>query len=369
MRTRPRPKNLLDLGRGLGTLVARWSATSSSPRTSCSSSWSRCSCSAPSGCPRWVGRSAPGSATSGRRSAARRQILRSISSPSRSRPRRPSHTRTPIPALTTLRGPRTRSDRSRTTSRSRPQPPSRPPRSSPTASRRPKSSATTSPGRRWSPNLRRRQAQRRATRTPHLSPTWTLCTANHRRTRQRPPRPATRLSRTPATAADRDPTGRGGPRVTEHSDRDDRRAAAVALARVVGLDAPDLADRLQDHDPRATLAERLGAHTSLLPEDPEPLISRARAQIAEWERRGFRLLTVLQDDYPGALQMVHDRPALLWVAGDPAHLQDEKAIAVVGSRQPGEDGEAQAASYATDLVEAGFTVVSGLAAVYCSGDH
>ena len=150
--------------------------------------------------------------------------------------------------------------------------------------------------------------------------------------------------------------------MTEHSDRDDRRAAAVALARVVGLDAPDLADRLQDHDPRATLAERLGARTSLLPEDPEPLISRARAQIAEWERRGFRLLTVLQDDYPGALQMVHDRPALLWVAGDPAHLQDEKAIAVVGSRQPGEDGRAQAASYATDLVEAGFTVVSGLAA-------
>jgi DNA processing protein len=150
--------------------------------------------------------------------------------------------------------------------------------------------------------------------------------------------------------------------VTDSSDRDDDRAAAVALARAVGLDAPGLADRLQSDGPRSALAAELGALSSLLPEDPEPRITDARAQIANWERRHMCLLTVRDDAYPSALQMVHDRPALLWIEGDLDLLQRTKALAVVGSRHPTEEGRARAAAFATQLVDHGFGVISGLAA-------
>jgi DNA processing protein len=150
--------------------------------------------------------------------------------------------------------------------------------------------------------------------------------------------------------------------VSDASDRDDVLAASVALARAVGLDAPGLADRVQTGDPRALLAEELGAHSSLLPEDPEPRIAEARGQIAEWERRGVRLITVRDDAYPGALHMVHDRPALLWIAGDVTLLEQTNAVALVGTRQPSEEGRAHAAALAADLVNHGFAVISGLAA-------
>jgi DNA processing protein len=150
--------------------------------------------------------------------------------------------------------------------------------------------------------------------------------------------------------------------VTDASDRDDVRAAVLALARAAGLDAPGLGDRVQARDPRSTLAGELGAHSSLLPEDPTPRILDARAQIAEWEQRNLHFLTVRDDAYPGALHMVHDRPALLWIAGDVALVQQANAVAVVGTRQPSEEGRTQAAAFAADLVDSRFTVISGLAA-------
>ena len=149
--------------------------------------------------------------------------------------------------------------------------------------------------------------------------------------------------------------------MTLTNDRDDVRAAAIALARALGLDSPGLADRLQTGDPRTTLAAELGAHSSLIPEDPEPRIEAVRNEIAAWKRSGVRLITVRDDAYPGALQMVHDRPALLWVAGDPALLRTN-GVAVVGTRRPSDEGCEHAAAFAADLVSAGFTVLSGLAA-------
>ena len=53
---------------GAGTLDDQWSETSSSPPTWCSCSWSRCSCSGPSGFPRSAASSATGCGTSGQRS-------------------------------------------------------------------------------------------------------------------------------------------------------------------------------------------------------------------------------------------------------------------------------------------------------------
>jgi len=154
------------------------------------------------------------------------------------------------------------------------------------------------------------------------------------------------------------------------TDHDDLRAAVVALARVVGLDAPGLADRLEQGDPRDALAEELGADTTLLPENPGHKLAETVQQIAAWERRGLRCLSVRDPGYPPALHMVHDRPPLLWLAGDPTLVDDSRpAIAVVGTRHPTDQGLAAARTIAVDLVRAGFVVLSGLAAGIDAAAH
>ncbi len=157
--------------------------------------------------------------------------------------------------------------------------------------------------------------------------------------------------------------------MTSAADRDDFRAATVALARAVGLDTPGLADRVEQDDPRAALATALGAHTSLLPEDPELRIADARRQITAWEQRNLRLVAVRCDGYPDSLRMVHDRPALLWVMGDPTPVAHTNAVALVGTRQPSNEGRARATEFASGLVKAGFAVLSGLASGIDTAAH
>lgn len=108
--------------------------------------------------------------------------------------------------------------------------------------------------------------------------------------------------------------------------------------------------------------------TSLLPEDPEPLLSRAAADIHAWRRDGVRLITVLDEDYPENLRTVHDRPPLLFVAGT-LTAQDARSIAVIGSRRASPEGRAAAAGIADALARAGYVVVSGLAAGIDTAAH
>ena len=77
------------------------------------------------------------------------------------------------------------------------------------------------------------------------------------------------------------------------------------------------------------LAHRDG-QTSLLPEDPEPVIARASAEIERWRADGITLVTVLDHDYPQNLRAVHDRPPLIFVAGR-LERSDERSVAVVGA--------------------------------------
>jgi DNA processing protein len=143
---------------------------------------------------------------------------------------------------------------------------------------------------------------------------------------------------------------------------DDDRATVVALLRRVGLDTPGSSARLEHPGPARVLAETLGETTSLLPEDPGPLIAAARAELTRWAADGVQPLTVVDRRYPDALRAVHDRPPLLFVSGDTALVTDSPGIAVVGSRRPSDAGRVAAARLATELVDAGQVVVSGLAA-------
>ncbi|MGO9975158.1 MAG: DNA-processing protein DprA [Solirubrobacteraceae bacterium] len=97
-------------------------------------------------------------------------------------------------------------------------------------------------------------------------------------------------------------------------------------------------------------------------------LARACAEIALWERRGIRVVSPADCKYPDRMRTVAERPPLLFVAGalEPA---DERAVAVVGSRQATAAGIRAAQAIAALLVERGFTVISGLAAGIDTAAH
>lgn len=78
------------------------------------------------------------------------------------------------------------------------------------------------------------------------------------------------------------------------------------------------------------------------------------------EQLNVRLIARSDADYPALLLEIADPPVALYVRGtlDPA---DARAIAIVGSRQATDYGKRAAERFARELVEAGYTVVSGLA--------
>lgn len=86
----------------------------------------------------------------------------------------------------------------------------------------------------------------------------------------------------------------------------------------------------------------------------------AEAEIDKAAEIGVRIITPLDDEYPGMLKTIHDPPLSLYVRG---HLlpQDAKGMAIVGSRSTSHYGLNAADRLAYQLGQTGFTVVSGLA--------
>ncbi|ROR26211.1 DNA protecting protein DprA [Comamonas sp. BIGb0124] len=74
------------------------------------------------------------------------------------------------------------------------------------------------------------------------------------------------------------------------------------------------------------------------------------------------LLALGHPAYPEALLALHDPPVLLYAMGRLACLPAiQPSVALIGSRHPTAQGEANSRAFARTLVQAGLTVVSGLA--------
>lgn len=87
---------------------------------------------------------------------------------------------------------------------------------------------------------------------------------------------------------------------------------------------------------------------------------RAAAEIEGVETLGARLVASCEPDYPPLLAQLDAPPPLLAIRGDPQWLK-RPTIAIVGSREGSASALMFAERIATDLGEAGFTIVSGLA--------
>ena len=96
-------------------------------------------------------------------------------------------------------------------------------------------------------------------------------------------------------------------------------------------------------------------------------ILKARIRVAEFRRhikwfksRGIDILCVEDEDYPTQLKEISNAPAILCKKGNLSQVS-EKAVALVGTTAPTDLGILTTLELSTRLVQAGLTVISGLA--------
>ena len=91
-------------------------------------------------------------------------------------------------------------------------------------------------------------------------------------------------------------------------------------------------------------------------------LSAAGRVLENCQRLGVSVMTIQDAAYPGRLKNIFNPPCLLYVRGRLPAMDDEAAVAVVGTRKSSPYGEASAGKLGFGLARAGAVVVSGLAA-------
>ncbi len=91
-------------------------------------------------------------------------------------------------------------------------------------------------------------------------------------------------------------------------------------------------------------------------------------ELHKLERMGAQLLCSCDEGYPTLLRHISDPPPAITVQGQP-HLLKKPTVALVGARNASLNGRRFAERMARELGEAGFTVISGLAAGIDAAAH
>lgn len=78
------------------------------------------------------------------------------------------------------------------------------------------------------------------------------------------------------------------------------------------------------------------------------------------EKRGIKIFSFHDSHYPELLREIHDPPPVLFCRGE-MKPEDQRGLAIVGSRRPTEYGRKVTQRIAEELARAGITIVSGLA--------
>lgn len=86
----------------------------------------------------------------------------------------------------------------------------------------------------------------------------------------------------------------------------------------------------------------------------------AEKEIVKADRAGVKIVPFTDSNYPARLRMISDPPPLLYLKGE-IRQEDEKAVAIVGSRSTSDYGRRVARDLCRGLASFGFTVVSGMA--------
>jgi DNA processing protein len=122
-----------------------------------------------------------------------------------------------------------------------------------------------------------------------------------------------------------------------------------------------------NYNPAAVLAasaEELQSVPGIGPKIAESIrainLARVEQAIPAWERGGVRIITLQERAYPARLRALDDAPPTLFVRGN-WQLNMDKAVAVVGTRNPSPEARRTAEDLGAELAVRGYAVVSGLA--------
>ena len=124
----------------------------------------------------------------------------------------------------------------------------------------------------------------------------------------------------------------------------------------------------------AAFADRLGNRKVSLalgkrPGEWKTLESSAAASLGRAKAEGIQVLYPYMDDYPRRLLRRRHHPPILFAKGNVASLNWEKAVAMVGTRNPTDFGLRMGRKLSRVLAEDGYAVVSGLAIGCDSAAH
>ncbi|WP_016888863.1 DNA-processing protein DprA [Mycobacteroides abscessus] len=138
-------------------------------------------------------------------------------------------------------------------------------------------------------------------------------------------------------------------------------ATVVALMRELpdGLTLNTLGEKLLDNGSAAAVWDSHVEATLMPVPGSGPDRDTAETDVEQWKSCGWRVLTVLDPEYPDRVRAARRPPALLMAAGTLA--EDTPAVAIVGSRKASDPALDFARTVARGLVNLDVTVVSGLA--------
>jgi len=104
----------------------------------------------------------------------------------------------------------------------------------------------------------------------------------------------------------------------------------------------------------------LGSKTQAAIAEAKRTFSLEKAD-AELEKNNIRILPFFDPDYPSLLKEIPDFPPILYVRGNFTGWNEKPLLTIIGSRRHTNYGRQVAEKFATEAVQAGFVVVSGLA--------
>jgi DNA processing protein len=149
----------------------------------------------------------------------------------------------------------------------------------------------------------------------------------------------------------------------------EEQAALVAWLRRPKVAWATVTEQLEEcGSVQAAAVEIHPAQGALFDLGPADDTAQAAADLQRWENSGIRMVTVLDQQYPSNLRMIHQRPPVLFLCGT-ADERDAASVAVVGTRKASPQGLDQARDLAAGLAARGVPVISGLAAGIDTAAH
>ena len=90
-------------------------------------------------------------------------------------------------------------------------------------------------------------------------------------------------------------------------------------------------------------------------------LAEIRCQIEWLKSQGINIICFEDAEYPMQLRELQNAPPVLYYLGELRKISYDRSVAIVGSRNPSDSAILETLNLTAQLVEAGFTIVSGLA--------